>query len=413
MKPFINWLAAGAGVAGAALGANAAATWLRYGRPRRAHGDAADPLLDSFMPAYDVCERHCVAVAAPAEVTFAAAKTVDISDSRIIRAIFRARELIMRGAPIDPPARPRGMVDGMTALGWAVLAEVPGREIVLGAATQPWRANPAFRPLTASDFVAFAEPDFVKIVWTLRADPQADGSSMFRSETRAVATDAGAAKKFRRYWALLSPGIALIRRAMLPAVVAAADRAWRIEGDDLVPEPRGQLTHATTIDAPPADVWPWLVQMGCQRAGWYSWDVLDNGRVRSADHIIPELQHLAIGDVLPARPVGDVGFEVLRIIPDRALVLRGLSPDWPGTWAFVLEPLGANRTRLVTRYRAGLPANRSTAMMMPVWSAVHRFMETKQLRTIKHHAEHMPKPRPPAGSLQRVGKDSGPASISN
>jgi len=321
-------------------------------------------------------------------VTFAAAKTVDLLDSRIIRAIFRARELILRATPEDPSARPRGMIDGMRALGWAVLAEVPGREIVLGAATQPWHPNPVFRPLTAAEFTAFAEPGFVKIAWTLRADPQPDGSSMFRTETRAVATDAGAAKKFRRYWSLLAPGIVVIRAAMLPAVVTAADRAWRLEGDDLVPDARGQLTHATTIDAPPADVWPWLVQMGCQRAGWYSWDVLDNGRVRSADHIIPELQHLAIGDILPARPVGAEGFEVLRLIPERALVLRGLSPDWPGTWAFVLEPLGANRTRLITRYRAGAPTTGAMTVMMPVWGAVHEFMETKQLRTIKHHAEN-------------------------
>src|SRR5690606_11236338 len=112
-------------------------------------------------------------------------------------------------------------------------------------------------------------------------------------ETRAVATDPGARAKFRVYWSLLSPGIVLIRRAMLPAVRAAADRAWTLEGDDIVPDARAQLTHATTIDAPPRDVWPWLVQMGGQRAGWYSWDILDNGGVRSASRIVPELQHLA------------------------------------------------------------------------------------------------------------------------
>ncbi|HEY8091099.1 MAG TPA: hypothetical protein VIF09_24720, partial [Polyangiaceae bacterium] len=150
-----------------------------------------------------------------------------------------------------------------------------------------------------------------------------------------------------------------------------------------------QLTHEATIDAPPKDVWPWLVQMGCQRAGWYSWDALDNAGVRSADRIIPELQHLAIGDVLPARPVGAEGFEVLRIVPERALVLSAVSPRWAGTWAFVLEPLGPDRTRLVTRYRAAYPPNVRMSIMLPVISTVHGFMERKQLRTIKHHAEHM------------------------
>lgn len=388
MTRFDKWLAVATGIASTAYAANAVGTWLRYGRPRRGRADAADSLLDSFMPAYDVVERHCVDVDAPAEVTLAAARTIELDDSRIIRAIFRARERILRAAPDDGSARPRGLVEAMKAIGWGVLAEEAGREIVMGAATRPWEANPVFRRLAPGEFAAFAEPDYVKIAWTLRADPRADGSSTFRSETRAVATDAGARKKFRRYWALLSPGIALIRVAMMPAVVAAAERAWRIEGDDLVPDATAQLTHSTVIDAPPARVWPWLVQMGCQRAGWYSWDVLDNGRIKSADRIIPELQHLALGDVLPARPHGSDGFAVLRIIPERALVLRGLSPDWLGTWAFVLEPLAGGKTRLITRYRAAAPPDLTMAVMMPVWGAIHTVMERKQLRTIKHHAEH-------------------------
>lgn len=137
------------------------------------------------------------------------------------------------------------------------------------------------------------------------------------------------------------------------------------------------------------DVWPWLLQMGCQRAGWYSWDILDNAGVRSADRIIPELQHLAPGDVLPARPSGAEGFEVLRVEPERALVLRSMSPEWAGTWAFVLEPLGSDRTRLITRYRAAYPPSVRMSIALPVIAKVHAFMASKQLRTIKHHAEHM------------------------
>ena len=59
----------------------------------------------------------------------------------------------------------------MRAMGWGVLAEIPGREIVMGAVTQPWEADVVFRPLPSAEFAAFAEPGFVKIVWTLRADP--------------------------------------------------------------------------------------------------------------------------------------------------------------------------------------------------------------------------------------------------
>jgi hypothetical protein len=144
-----------------------------------------------------------------------------------------------------------------------------------------------------------------------------------------------------------------------------------------------------TIDAPPGDVWPWLVQMGGQRAGWYSWDRLDNGGKRSADHIIPELQHIAAGDMLPYRPTGTEGFEVLVVEPGRALVLGSSTPDFHGTWAFVLEPIGERKTRLVTRYRAAFEPSAKMTVMKPWMRSLHAFMERKQLRTLKERAEHM------------------------
>ena len=228
MNTLTKALAVGAGIAGASYATYVAVTWLRYGRPRRARGEAVDLLLDSVMPDHDVCERHRVSIAAPAEVTLAAAKEIDPNESRLVRAIFRARQLVMRGkADVSP--RPRGMLEGMKAIGWGVLAEGP-REIVMGAVTRPWEPDPAFRPLARDEFTAFGEPGYVKICWTLRADPRPDGSSVFRTETRAVATDAEARRRFRLYWSFLSPGIILIRAAMLSAVKAAAERRWHIEG---------------------------------------------------------------------------------------------------------------------------------------------------------------------------------------
>jgi len=383
-----RWLAAGAGAATAAYATYVATTWLRYGHAKRASGAAADVVLDEYMPDFDVCDRHELALEAPVDATFAAAKAMDFDSSRIVRAIFKGRELLMR-SHAEPPPRREGFIEQMKAIGWGVLAELPGREIVMGAVTKPWEATPVFRPLPPEEFAAFAEPDHVKIAWTLRADPTPDGASVFRTETRAVATDPAARKKFRRYWSLLSPGIILIRVALLPALKAAAERNWRVDGDELLSEVDAQLTHAITIDAPPSKVWPWLLQMGCQRAGWYSWDRLDNAGVKSADHIIPELQKLEVGDILPARPVGADGFKVLRITPERALILGSITPDWDGTWAFVLEPLGADRTRLVTRYRAAFPPSKRMAMLVPAIASVHAFMEKKQLRTLKHHAERL------------------------
>ena len=79
-----------------------------------------------------------------------------------------------------------------------MLAEIPGREIVMGAVTQPWMANVVFRALPPDEFASFHEPDYVKIVWTLRADPRGPSESTFRTETRAVATDPGPRARFRR-----------------------------------------------------------------------------------------------------------------------------------------------------------------------------------------------------------------------
>ena len=384
MNTLAKWAAGVTGVAGAAYATYAAATWLRYGRPRR-HEDA---LLDRFMPAYEVSDHHAIAIAATPAGAMSAAKEAQLDRSRIVRAIFRGRELILRARP-DPTVRPRGLVDLMMALGWGVLANT-AEEIVFGAVTRPWDANPAFRAVPPDDFATFAEPGYVKIAWTLRADAAGDGGARFSTQTRAIATDPASRAKFRRYWAVLSPGIKLIRRAMLRSIKADAERRVRgLPGDDMLADARAELTHAITIDAPPRDVWPWLVQMGCQRAGWYSWDALDNAGVRSADRIIPELQDLAVGDVLPMRPTGDAGFTVLRIEPERALVLGNAAPQWEGTWAFVLEPIGPDRTRLVTRYRAAYPPSIRMALFRPWMAAVHTVMERKQLRTIKHHAEHV------------------------
>jgi hypothetical protein len=116
------------------------------------------------------------------------------------------------------------------SIGWGVLADIPGREIVMGAVTQPWEANVVFRSLPPDQFLAFDDPDYVKIVWTLRADSIGLNASIFRTETRAVATDAVARAKFRRYWSFLSPGIRLIRWAVLNPLRAEAERRARLAG---------------------------------------------------------------------------------------------------------------------------------------------------------------------------------------
>jgi hypothetical protein len=219
----VKGIAAGLGFAVVSYAAYAGVTWLRYGRPARATPGQDDALLDRFMPVYEIVERHRIDVAAPAEMTFAAAKQQDLSRSVVVRAIFKAREIALGAVP-DDRARPRRLVADMQAIGWGVLAEEAGRELVLGAVTRPWEANPVFRALPPEEFGAFSEPGFVKIAWTLRADPVDSTSSILRTETRAVTTDSVARGRFRRYWTFVSPGVALIRRLSLPYVKREAER---------------------------------------------------------------------------------------------------------------------------------------------------------------------------------------------
>jgi len=222
-----RWFAAGTGLAAVLYGAYVGYAWVRYGQVRPAIDPAEqDALLDRFMPTYEIVERHRVRVKAPADLTFAAATEMNLQQSPIVRGIFKGREWIMRSPPA-PQLPPGPLIEQMHAIGWGMLAEVPGREVVMGAVTQPWVANVVFRPLSPEEFVAFHDPDYVKIAWTLRAEPVGDGESMFRTETRAIATDPSARAKFRRYWSLLSPGIILIRWLLLGPVKADAEQRAR------------------------------------------------------------------------------------------------------------------------------------------------------------------------------------------
>lgn len=145
-----------------------------------------------------------------------------------------------------------------------------------------------------------------------------------------------------------------------------AERASRLPGDEVITAPDVRTDHAVTIDAAPADVWPWLVQMGWGRGGWYTarWvdRVLFPANGPSADTIVAELQQLSLGDFVPdGPPETDCGFHVVRLEPPRALVLRSsshLPRSWRGrvrldwTWAFVLRPVdGGRRTRFHFRSR--------------------------------------------------------------
>jgi hypothetical protein len=203
---------------------------------------------------------------------------------------------------------------------------------------------------------------------------------------------------------------------------ASEDEASRpLPGDDIVKDPEFDQTMAVTVDAPPSAIWPWLLQVGYGRGGWYSYDVIDM-RGESADEIRPELQELRVGQVVPIAP--NIGFRVEVLEPERALVLfgsgelieeqqraaaileagekaEGLSPslkmvgalsdanmtDFQMSWAFVLEPIEHGRTRLLERFRTRVTPGPATAVISPLIDIGHFLMTRRQLLGIKQRAE--------------------------
>jgi hypothetical protein len=210
----------------------------------------------------------------------------------------------------------------------------------------------------------------------------------------------------RGRWIAVGAGVAyavLLRPRLLTWGATRAESTGELPGDDLV-RARWQTTRATPIAAPPEAVWPWLVQMGFGRAGWYSYDRLermigagDFAEGGSARAVLPQLQRLAVGDPVPLSKDG--GLTAAVVDTPRALVLRmsmnaltgaparggdRVALDW--TWAFVLVPGGPGSSRLLIRVRADYRP-RALGLLIPLLlEPVHLLMERAMLRGIRQRA---------------------------
>jgi proline iminopeptidase len=161
----------------------------------------------------------------------------------------------------------------------------------------------------------------------------------------------------------------------------------RLPGDRQLPDAKGRWTHGITIQAPPSAIWPWLLQLGCRRGGWYSYDELDNGGLASADRIHPELQQIEVGDLMAWTPRRNDGFFVAEIEPDRALVLTGDAGLYRVAWAFVLQPVDASATRLIVRASGDYDRAGVGLLLQLLWRPLHFAMERKQLLTLRYRIE--------------------------
>ena len=158
--------------------------------------------------------------------------------------------------------------------------------------------------------------------------------------------------------------------------------ARAMPGDELIPD-AGSATRAISIDATPGDVWPWLVQIGYGKAGWYSYDWIDNDFKPSADQILPEYQDLEVGDKILMMP--GMGFVVGSINDERSIV--SVLEDGSTSWCLAVYPDNSGGTRLVSRWRPKFDVTPATVMMTALAEPGTFIMEQKMLRTIRDRVE--------------------------
>jgi hypothetical protein len=182
-------------------------------------------LIEQYLPTFDVRDYHEKQVVASAETAYAVLRSLDLNRSWIVQALFAMRSLPSRLLRLKFPPPPSGtFLAQALAVGWVILEEVPGCELVAGAVTQPWRSVVNFHGLPPAEFIRFSTPGFTKIVWALAARSVTPEVSVLSIETRVLATDPLSRRKFRVYWFVVSPGVRLLRRVALHLARRELDR---------------------------------------------------------------------------------------------------------------------------------------------------------------------------------------------
>ncbi|UMG91875.1 hypothetical protein [Nocardioides sp. TF02-7] len=223
--------------------------------------------------------------------------------------------------------------------------------------------------------------------------------------------------------AALAAGVLVYREVFTPWQQAWGATVEETEeplpGDDLLAAPAAQITRAITIDTDPAAVWPWLVQIGADRAGFYSYDWAENLvglDIHSAESVVDDWQQLEVGDLVRASRHHPAGWYVVHLVPGEALVLqmadvraqrpaRRTDHGLEFQWTFVVRPAGTGRTRLLVRERVGFGSRRAQWLMAPT-GVVSFVMTRRMLLGIKLRAERSA-PSPPGAGRGRTKVPSG------
>jgi hypothetical protein len=162
-------------------------------------------LIDEFLPQFDFAEHHSITINAPAESVYAAIGTLDLSNSKVIRGLFR-----LRGLPASSLS-----LEGLLRMGFIPLGENPSQELLLGVVGKFWTRRADLQCLDPGDFREFDRAGYAKAAWNFGIAQQNDGMTRLTTETRIHCTDLKARRRFRLYWSVIGPFSAWIRRESL------------------------------------------------------------------------------------------------------------------------------------------------------------------------------------------------------
>jgi hypothetical protein len=187
-------------------------------------------LIDHYLPRFEATVVQDVLVDAPPAVTYGAIREPNLSDP-LIDALFIIRELRtrlarrLRGeARPQPPTAVSFNDIGAAGMGFVLLAEKPGEEFVVGSVGRFWQRDYGWHPVAPDQFVGFREPGYAKLALSFRVERTPEGGSLLRYEARITTTDDVARTRFRRYWRVIRPGVAIIMRRALTCIRAEAER---------------------------------------------------------------------------------------------------------------------------------------------------------------------------------------------
>ena len=170
--------------------------------------------IDDFLGHSHIESRHERRVLATPERAFEAALEMDVSDSWMVRTLFR-----LRGLPKEALR-----LRDLTRLGFSQLAHDENREIVFGLVGQPWRVRGNLQEVPADQFGTFADPGFAKVAWNFYVSPLGESTCLMSTTTRIFCTDPLSRRRFSRYWTLVGPFSGLIRKVMLDSIARSAER---------------------------------------------------------------------------------------------------------------------------------------------------------------------------------------------